>query len=530
MVRSAILRCRLVPALFCCGLLALAACDDSGDDIADLGPTTDIPGDPGSPSDVPGADVLDVPLDIDEDVPLPQDALDPDTHAPDVADDAAAEDPGAPDVGPEDPGHDPGLEDPGPPMPVFCHSFADCLADEVCVLSLGECQKRATWTDISPALYGIHPREVAPGDVLIVDGRRFSAGGLTGNTPRARVGDVNVTGLQFDENRLLIPVQAGMAGDVRVWAFYNNYQLMLWPDPVAAAPAGVVPCTNQTPAASWIPGTRPDLTGPYAAGYVDLGDAPMTRVFYPAECGSVRRPPIQTEAPFPLVCILHGNGALHLQYEYLAELLATWGFVSFMPQTDQNMAGEPFQEMLKKLMPVITKMRGRALDDVHPVLAGVETTPEIAFIGHSRGTGRAEEAVGSDADLNNHAVGFVFLGPVDDDKKVRGQFLVFGGGKDTQSTAANVNSAYNNQKAPRYKIVLPGGNHGSFCDHKVYGYTPIGPIVGDLEPTIPRSLQLQIVQRFTLPLLQRAFGMDEPFADVLDSAPSTADYTITRDP
>ena len=186
--------------------------------------------------------------------------------------------------------------------------------------------------------------------------------------------------------------------------------------------------------------------------------------------------------------------------------------------------------MLAELMPVIAKVRGQDLDALHPALAGVRTTPEIAFIGHSRGTGRAEEAIGSDEDLNDHAVGFVFLGPVDDDKKVPGYFIVFGGEKDAQSRATNYNNTYDNQDPPRYRVVLPGGNHGSFCDHKVYGYIPLGPLVGDNEPLIPRSLQLQIVQRFTLPLLQRAFGLDEPFAEVLDTAPDTAEYKITRDP
>lgn len=512
---------RIAAAFLLATVFALAACG-GGDGATDEGLPADVFW-PDYGSDIPATDpgAPDAPADaeddVPQDVPAPQDTPD-DTGEPD------AEDPG-----PQDPGFDPGPEDPGTPPPTFCRSFADCKADEVCVMSLGECQTRGTWIDLDPGLYGIHPKEAAAGDVLIVDGRRFFAG-LGGSMPRARVGAVNVTGMQMDENRLLIPIQAGMSGDVQVWAFYNNYVRYVWPEPLAAASTGVIPCTDATPAATYVPGVRPDMTGPYAAGYVDLGDATLTRVYYPAECGSVRRPPIASEAAFPLVCILHGNGALHLQYEYLAELLATWGFVSFMPQTEMNMAGEDFKAMLAELMPVISKMRGQALDAVHPALAGVTTTAEIAFIGHSRGTGRAEEAVGADADLDAHAVGFVFLGPVDDDKKVHGQFLVFGGGKDTQSGPGNYNGAYDNQDAPRYRIVLPGGNHGSFCDHKVYAYSNVGPVTGDLEPLIPRSLQLQIVQRFTLPLLQRAFGLDEPFADVLDEAPGTSEYTITRDP
>jgi dienelactone hydrolase len=445
--------------------------------------------------------------------------------------DAGSEDPGSTDPGPGDPGvSDPGPEDPGPPPPTFCRSFAECEPDEVCVLSLGECQTRSTWTETATGLYGIHPRELAVGDVLIIDGKRFDRGSSS-SLPSARIGTTNFGSsmIQYDENRILIPITQAASGELRVWTYYNGTVTMVWDDVIAAAPTGVVPCDDQTPPATYEPGVRPDMTGPYGAAYVDLGDATKTRVYYPAQCGSVRRPPIESEAAWPLVCILHGNGALHLQYEYLAELLASWGFVSFMPQTQQNMAGEDFRPMLEELMPVITKMRGQDLDALHPALAGVRTTPEIAFIGHSRGTGRAEEAIGADDDLKAHAVGFVFLGPVDDDQEVPGHFIVFGGGKDAQSRPSNYNGTYDNQDPPRYKVVLPGGNHGSFCDHQVYGYVPLGPLVGDNEPTIPRSLQLQIVQRFTLPLLQRAFGLDEPFAEVLDAAPDTADYAVTRD-
>ncbi len=422
---------------------------------------------------------------------------------------------------------EPDITEPEP----FCRSLADCLADEVCVFSLGECQKRATWTDPTPELLGVHPPEVAPGDVIVVDGRRFQTGMLFPKIPKAKIGSVPATGVMSDENRLIFRIKNGQTGRLVVSVHTNNaYRDYAWPVPIGQAPTGIIECTDKTPAASMVPGNRPDISGPYAAGYVDLdgNENLSTRIWYPAQCGSIRRPPIQQDAPFPLVAILHGNGAIHLQYEYLAELLATWGFVSFMPETQQNMAGGDFQEMLEELMPVIAKLRGRFLDDVHEVLAGVQTTPEIAFIGHSRGTGRAQEAIGADADLKAHAVGFIFLGPVDDGDIVPGQFMVFGGDLDSQSPPLVFNKVYNTQNRPRYKIVLPGGNHGSFCDHKVYGY--LGTVAGDKKPTIPRSLQLQITQRFSLPLLQRAFGMDEPFADVLDNAPGTSDFTITRDP
>lgn len=487
------------------------------DTTPDDGPTDPGPNDPGNTEDVHDAG---------------EDTAD-DSNAVDAgSEDTDHEDPGVQDLGPDDHGvQDPGLEDPGPPTPTFCRSFAECGAGDVCVLSLGECQGRSTWIETTTGLYGIHPREVAVGDVLIIDGKRFDRGSSS-SLPSARIGTTNFGSsmIQYDENRIMVPISQASSGELRVWTYYNGTVTMVWDGVIAAAPTGIVPCDDQTPPATYEPGTRPDMTGPYGAGYVDLGDATRTRVYYPAQCGSVRRPPIDSEVAWPLVCILHGNGAQHLQYEYLAELLASWGFVSFVPQTLQNMAGEEFESMLAELMPVIEKMRGQDLDALHPALVGVRTTPDIAFIGHSRGTGRAEEAIGADADLNAHAVGFVFLGPVDDDEKVPGHFIVFGGAKDAQSKPAIYNGIYANQDPPRYKVDFPGGNHGSFCDHKVYGYVPLGMLIGDSEPLIPRSLQLQIVQRFTLPLLQRAFGLDEPFAEVLDSAPDTTEFTVTRDP
>jgi hypothetical protein len=425
-----------------------------------------------------------------------------------------------------DPGVTQDVQDPGPH---FCRSFQDCTSDEVCVFSLGECQTRGTWTDYDPAVDAFHPSEAAAGDVLIVDARRLMAG-LTTQMPRARIGEgasaqnVLAAHMQADENRMLIKVQSGMAGKITLWDFQGK--LAGSPGSLLSAPSGVIPCDGKTPEATGEDGTRPGSVGPYAAGYVDIGDAAGTRVFYPAVCGSLRRPPV--EGTWPLVAILHGNGATHLQYEYLAELLATWGFVSFMPATDMNMAGEPFDEMLKKLMPVVRMMWDQ--DDlglVHPVLAGVGTTPDIAFVGHSRGTGRAEEVLARNQDIKDMTVGAVFLGPVDDGLPIPGGLLVFGGKKDSQSGSSNYTGPYNKHNGPKILVEFPGGNHGSFCDHKVYGYTLMGAL-GDLEPTIPRSRQLYVVQTFTVPFFQKAFGLTETFPGFLSAAPTSSDHTIQR--
>jgi hypothetical protein len=192
------------------------------------------------------------------------------------------------------------------------------------------------------------------------------------------------------------------------------------------------------------------------------------------------------------------------------------------------MAGEDFKKMLEELMPLVKLIRGRPLAGLHEVLAGVSTTESIAFVGHSRGSGRAEEVVGADADVKAHTVGAVFLGPVDDGDTVPGLFMVFGGLKDAQSGPLNYKGTYNQQPAPRWMIEFPGGNHGSMCDHKVYGYGIIGGL-GDQMPTILRARQLLVIQQYALPLFQRAFGLPEPFASQLDAPPGGPDHAVTYD-
>ena len=53
--------------------------------------------------------------------------------------------------------------------------------------------------------------------------------------------------------------------------------------------------------------------------------------------------------------------------------------------------------------------------------------------------------------------------------------------------------------------------------------------MGDKEPTISRHRQHVIVQMFAVPLIQRAFGLDEPFADYLETPPVSGDYSFEYD-
>ena len=467
----------------------------------------------------PGGDALEeagpeaMPLELPPPWEVPQETVPADDPGPDPAPEAAAD-------LPNDPAADAPADTPIV-TPTACRSFQDCASDEVCEFTLGVCQRRSTWTETQVVAHGFHPLDGAPGDVLIVDGGAFMTSSFA--VPKVTIGTVVVGGfaVETSENRVLVQVTKAMSGKITVTDPAGKTATCA--GTFKQAPAGVIECDGTTPAATFNPGVRPAEAGGFAAGYVDLGDDLQTRVFYPAKCGSIRRPPVA--GTWPLVLVLHGNGAPHLNYEYLAQLLATWGFVAVMPATDQNMAGDDFSAMLAQVMPLVAKIRGKALDPLNPVLAGVSTTPEIAFIGHSRGTGRTEEVIGADADVAAHTVAAVFLGPVDDGDKVPCPILVFGGQKDSQSMPSNYNGAYGDQAAPKWLVEFPGGNHGSFCDHKVYGYGMLGGM-GDQKPTITRPRQLYVVQTFVLPLMQRAFQQAQPFAAQLDSPQDGPDYTV----
>ena len=463
--------------------------------------------------------------------------------------DAVSPDAGSSDsAGPDDPGKDPGViyyelpsfdpgnyldlnpHDPGvsdsplvdsgddsgqPPIPVSCRSFDECGLDEVCDFSTGRCEVRSTWKDPVAGLHGFHPEEGGPGDWIIIDGQRFFAGLLGEFSVKADIGKVALTGFgsggQVGENRILAPVPSSASGVVSV--LFQSGEYLSFDTLFVQAPTGVLPCDGGTPG-STVPGDTPRAAGPHAAGYVDIGIS-FTRIYYPALCGSVRR--TGKTGTWPVVGILHGNGAIHVNYEYLAQLLATWGFVSFMPLSEHNNTYS--EDVVTFLKEIIDQMRDRDLSTIHPVLEGVKTTPEIAFIGHSRGTARMQNVLAAHPQLESHTVATVFLGPTDEGQVMPGLFLVAGAAKDGQSFPGYTSEAYARQPPQKWKIWFPGGNHGSFCDHKVYN-------MFDGAPTIKRHQQLAAVQSFVLPLMQRAFNQIEPFADQLDAPPASPIYEV----
>jgi len=437
-----------------------------------------------------------------EEEPVPDGDIDttdaPEEELPEVdVDDTADPEPDTPDI-------DTGNE--------FCSAITDCLINEVCNFALGRCEPRGIMAEPEIAVFGFHPLAGSAGDLLVIDGRRFFASMMGGLSVTVSIGGA-ATGFgtaDADENRILVPVPQNAAGLVTV---NGEGGLIASADiPFTVAPAGVLACDGSTPDASGVDGATVDNMGRYAVGYVDFL-AINARMFYPAACGGLRRP--AAPGTYPFVPILHGNGALHINYEYLAGMLASWGYVSIMPLSDHN--NEYSQEVIDNLRSIIARFRGKDISAEHPALAGIVTTADIAMVGHSRGCARMQGVWDEDADVAAHGVASVFLGPADEQIVVPGLFLAIGGTEDQQSFPYNLEGAYDRQSAPRWKFMIQGGNHSLFSDHKVYSSF-------DGAPQIWRRQQLRVVTSFVLPLMQRAFGKAEPFADRLDNPPDDPIY------
>lgn len=432
---------------------------------------------------------------------------------PDPGQDPATEDPGHPD--------DPGKVDDVGPVASFCLSWNDCPLAQVCNFSLGRCEQRDDVPASPLSVFGFHPLEASAGDILIIDGRRFYYSLLGDLSVKVRIGDKNISpntyGLMPDENRVLLFVPPGASGTITVWG--EGGQQTQAALPLKAAPTGVLPCDGSTPTGTGEAAASVSAVGPFAAGFVDL-QTEEARLFYPALCGSLRRPPVPGQ--YPLVILLHGNGAGWAGHEYLGQFLATWGFVSLMPKSF-NQQYEVAPAETTWLIDRIEMVRGKDLGTVSPVLTGVSTGAKVAMLGHSRGTARLGHVTDTSAAIAADTVASVFQGPVDDGFKVPGMFMVLGATGDKQAVAMGINMTYGGQPAPKWKIWIQGGNHGGFTDHKVWsGFL-------DAAPTVTRHQQHQIVTNFVLPLFQRAFGLEEKFPQMLDSPPDSPLFTVDKE-
>ncbi|RJO63061.1 MAG: hypothetical protein C4523_21535 [Myxococcales bacterium] len=507
------------PALFSLvlslSLFACGAASESGQDIPVFVPPD---GDEVGESDSDGVDAdLDFDANLDGDsTPAAEDeaAIEDGDSADEPEQDAAEEDTADGDnadieFGDSEPESADGDQD----RPAgFCLALGACEGQEVCNLALGRCE----WRELVPAqnleLLNFAAPASGAGDMLVIDGKRFYASLFGAFSVRVSIGSTPLSNTRVDENRITVPVPADVSGRITVTGENGTVTST---DPLLSAGPGVLPCDESTPAASGEAGATPAEAGPYASAHLDLvAEGTDLRLTYPALCGGLRRPP--AEGTYPLVVLLHGDGGQYLNYEYLAQHLATWGFISIMPETD---ATQYLQEAVKAFQNV-------SLNTFSEVLDGLHTTASVALVGHSRGAERLQD-VASDTAIGAETVASVFLGPVydnDGDEKMPGMFMTFSATGDLQSNSSFSEGAYASQSPPKWYIDIKGGNHSLFTDHKVW----LGAWM-DLAPTITRREQFAVIVSFVLPLFQRAFGLDEPFADWLDNPPASALYSVVAE-
>ncbi len=400
-----------------------------------------------------------------------------------------------------------------------CDRLEFCPSNHVCNLALGRCEKRSTYVETGNEFFDFHPKKARNGDLLVIDGQAFYTTLMGNFSVKVWIGPTELTFLQYlawDENRLLVRIPNGASGKIGVQC-ENGFFLQSAED-FESAPEGVLTCDDSSPQARGVAAEFPTQSGPYAPAYLDYTNEGI-RVFYPASCGSLRRPGVA--GSYPLVTILHGNGAGHVNYEYLGQLLASRGFVVINPpSTHTNQYDE---EVIRLIKTTIETFHDRDLGTIHQALSGLSTNGDLGFICHSRGCGREQELLGDYPSLAADTLASVYLGPVGNNDVVPGAIMVFGGTVDGQSFASYYNGDYQRQSAPKWKIEIQGGNHSLFADAKTYSTM-------DGVPSVSRQRQLAITASFAIPFMERAFGKIENHAEWLDNPPASSHYTVESDP
>ncbi len=384
-----------------------------------------------------------------------------------------------------------------------CVRATDCGAEDACNFSTGRCEPRAVDRGDLPRFLFLHPLAAATGDFLILDGDGYF-GFFPNPSSRLQVGSssFNLTSMEIDQNRLLIVRDSGCNGSAQ---YTSSSGSATWDSPPVVTDPGLgslQSCLPGDPVASGSTPAEAMYAGPYAAAFADSGRNGGLRVFYPAECGGLRRPP--AAGAFPVVLILHGDGAVTINYEFLARHLASWGFVSVMPVSAE----------VSDLRSILGDALG-APEVFFSGLAGHSAGGSAAVVGHSRGAERTS-LVFKDGETRLGAA--ILLGPCSADSLYPVPGMVFAASGDLQSLPIDYQYNYSQLQLPRYFIYLKGGNHSQFTDHRHWE----GLAGGDLMPTMTRNRQFELVQSFVLAFLQRHFGQPEFFPQWLDN-PGLAD-------
>jgi len=416
-----------------------------------------------------------------------------------------------------------------------CNSLNDCQPWEVCDLALGVCQTRSSnkVNTGGEEIFGFTPPEGGYGDFVVIDGARFITG--TQNSERADIGGALVAGTAtahstISPHRIIGPVPtkggrvgvvfSGTAGYKRTTTeFVYNSNLT------------VLSCDDHaTPPATGINGGLGEV-GPYGAGYVDFVNDDI-RVYYPAQCGSVRRPGVP--GTYPVVVIVPESQDVNfpfINFEYIGQMLASWGIVTVSMKAEESTDGSTTVTAQAKLISKVPGFLNIDLGTLHDALDGVVTTNSLAWIVFGTGALTMNALLDDDAgsSLKNLAVATIAIAPGGAKLNNNGSasFMTLFAPNDSIANNSFADDSYDEFDSPKWKVEIAGGNHSLFTDHQMYyggGYVPIV----DGEPEIMRKDQMYLTISMILPFLQRAFGLAEPFADQINSGFSTDRITVNK--
>ena len=342
--------------------------------------------------------------------------------------------------------------------------------------------------------------------MVVLDGERFYDNMLAALAAKVSIGNWSLSqfqGLTLDQNRIVFTLPVGVEGNVTITRYFQDGdeigdESLTWPEPLVAnmVPDAVNQCGSDNPQASGLDGNTAFDMGPYAASYTDV-HAPdsETRVYYPAHCGGLRTPPAY--GLFPFVLLLHGDGCGHINYEFMAQHLASWGFMSASPPTEDG-----------ALLIQVLNTGLNTPENWLPALAGHAYGEKTVIMGHSRGSERTEFMMIDNNETRVHGV--IFLGPVNQGYVLGVPSLMLSATKDLQAFPSSVHSLWASQTTPRYYAEILGGNHSQFTDDKHWEGT-FGGFFDDGYATIPRNRQLMLVQALSLAFIQKMFLQTELF-------------------
>lgn len=445
-----------------------------------------------------------------------------DAHIPDTT----PADNGSDKVEPVDEGQD------LPPVVNFCNSMKDCESFEVCDLATGICEERSSYKLIvgNEDLFQFKPAAGQYGDFIILDGTRF----LTNPTTTAVRADIDKTLIAgssvlhstVSAHRIVgvVPNKGGEVGVVfqQATPVYQKY-----PDPFTYTTTNVMACDGSTPAATGTAGGLGDV-GPHAAGYVDF-PADDVRVYYPAQCGSVRRPGIPGTYPV-LIIVPEGQDTNFpfLNFDYLGQMLATWGIVTI--SLDAKLVEDDPQGHPKKLFATAPKYLNADLGLLHSAMTGVLTGSTFAWMAFGSGADTLNllKDVDKESTIYNKAVATIAMAPSFKMNKNGSQyFMALLGPLDGIANNSYANDSYSTFDSPKWKVQVVGGNHSLFTDHQMYYGGGMMPIM-DGEPEIMRKEQLFLSISMILPFLQLAFGLDQPFEDQVRTGFSDGKLVVSK--